>query len=49
MGDSPEGAAPPRFEPHARRENVGAKSCCDRRLNQAPGRDIGTFESIRRN
>jgi hypothetical protein len=48
MGDRPEGAAPPRWEPYLRRENVGATSRYDQQLNDALGREILTLESNRR-
>ena len=48
MGDKPEAAAPPRFEPYLRRETVGATSRYDRQLNDALGRDTRTLESNRR-
>lgn len=48
MGDKPEAAAPPRFEPYLRREAVGATSRYDQQLNDALGREIRTLESNRR-
>jgi taurine dioxygenase len=48
MGDSPEAAAPPRWEPYMRRENVGATSRYDQQLNAALGREINSLESNRR-
>ncbi len=48
MGDRPEAAAPPRWEPYVRGEVVGATSRYDRQLNDALGREVMTLESNRR-
>ncbi len=48
MGDKPEAAAAPRWQPYVRRENVGASSRYDQQLNDALGRDILTLESNRK-
>ena len=48
MGDKPEAAAEPRWQPYVRRENVGASSRYDQQLNDALGRQILTLESNRK-
>ncbi len=48
MGDKPEAAAAPRWQPYVRRENVGASSRYDQQLNDTLGRDILTLESNRK-
>lgn len=48
MGDKPETAVAPRWQPYVRRENVGASSRYDQQLNDALGRDILTLESNRK-
>lgn len=48
MGDKPEAAAEPRWQPYVRRENVGASSRYDQQLNDALGRQIPTLESNRK-
>ncbi len=48
MGDRPEAAAPPRWEPFVRGEVVGATSRYDQQLNDALGREVMTLESNRR-
>ena len=48
MGDKPEAAKPPRWEPYVRQENVGATSRYDQQLNDALGRDVMTLESNRK-
>jgi taurine dioxygenase len=48
MGDKPEAAAAPRWQPYVRRENVGASSRHDQQLNDTLGRHILTLESNRK-
>ena len=48
MGDEPEAAQAPRWEPFVRKQNVGATSRYDEQLNRALGRQIQTLESNRR-
>lgn len=48
MGDKPEAAAAPRWQPYVRRENVGASSRYDQQLNDALGRHTLTLESNRK-
>ena len=48
MGDHPEAAAVPRWQPYVRQENVGATSRYDQQLNAALGRQIETLESNRK-
>ena len=48
MGDKPEAAAAPRWQPYVRREIVGATSRYDQQLNDTLGRDILTLESNRK-
>jgi len=48
MGDHPEAAATPRWQPYVRRENVSATSRYDRQLNETLGRQIETLESNRK-
>lgn len=48
MGDKPEAAVPPRWEPYIRGQVVGATSRYDQQLNDALGRDVMTLESNRR-
>jgi len=48
MGDKPEAAKPPRWEPYVRQEIVGATSRYDQQLNDALGRDVMTLESNRK-
>jgi taurine dioxygenase len=48
MGDHPEAAAAPRWQPYVRQENVGATSRYDQQLNAALGRQIETLESNRK-
>lgn len=48
MGDEPEAAEAPRWEPFVRKQNVGATSRYDEQLNRALGRQIQTLESNRR-
>ncbi len=48
MGDRPEAAAPPRWEPWVRQQVVGATSRYDRQLNEALGRDVQTLETNRK-
>ncbi len=48
MGDKPEAAAEPRWQPYVRRENVGASSRYDQQLNDALGRHVLTLESNRK-
>lgn len=48
MGDKPEAAAAPRWQPYVRRENVSASSRYDQQLNDALGRQTLTLESNRK-
>ena len=48
MGDKPEAAVAPRWQPYVRRENVGATSRYDQQLNDALGRHTLTLESNRK-
>ena len=48
MGDHPEPAAPPRWEPFTRQQVVGATSRYDQQLNAALGREVRTLESNRK-
>ena len=48
MGDTPEAAAPPRWEPYVRRQGASATSRYDQALNDALGRHIETLESNRK-
>ena len=48
MGDTPEAAAAPRWEPYTRQEVVGATSRYDQQLNAALERDVMTLESNRK-
>jgi taurine dioxygenase len=48
MGDQPEAAQAPRWQPFVRRQNVGATSRYDQHLSEALGRQIETLESNRR-
>jgi taurine dioxygenase len=48
MGDTPEAAQAPRWEPYVRRQNVGATSRYDQQLNEALGRQVMTLESNRK-
>lgn len=48
MGDRPEAAAQPRWEPYVRLETAGATSRYDQQLNDALGRHIETLESNRK-
>ena len=48
MGDMPEAAEMPRWEPYVRQEVVGATSRYDQQLNEALGREIQTLESNRK-
>lgn len=48
MGDKPEAAEPPRWEPYVRNEIVGATSRYDQQLNDALGRQVRTLESNRK-
>ena len=48
VGDKPEAAESPRWEPYTRQEVVGATSRYDRQLNDALGRQVQTLESNRR-
>lgn len=48
MGDKPEAAAAPRWQPYVRKENVGATSRYDQQLNEALGRQVLTLESNRK-
>ena len=48
MGDTPESAQQPRWEPYLRQQNVGATSRYDQQLNAALGRHIETLESNRK-
>jgi len=45
MGDKPEAASPPRWEPHTKRGSAGATSRHDRQLNQYLGRREENLES----
>lgn len=45
MGDTPEGAEPPRWDPYLRTENVGASSRHDRQLSDHLGREIMTLDA----
>jgi taurine dioxygenase len=48
MGDEPEGACPPRWEPYARGVHAGATSRYDRQLNEHLGRRAESLEANRR-
>lgn len=48
MGDKPEAAEAPRWDPYVRKEAVGATSRYDQQLNDALGRDVMTLESNRK-
>ena len=48
MGDTPEGAQAPAWEPYLRKQNAGATSRYDQALNDALGRQIDTLESRNR-
>jgi hypothetical protein len=48
MGDEPEAAGPPRWEPYLRTRNAGATSRHDRQLNAFLGRRAGSLESNRK-
>ena len=48
MGDEPEAAQAPRWEPFVRKQNVGATSRYDEQLNRALGREFRTLESNRK-
>ena len=48
MGDSPEAAEAPRWEPYSRQAVAGATSRYDRQLNEALGREVQTLEANRR-
>ena len=48
MGDKPESAQAPRWEPYTRQQVVGASSRYDRQLNEALGREVRTLESNRK-
>ena len=48
MGDTPEGAQPPRWEPYLRSRGASATSRYDQALNDALGRHLDTLESNRR-
>lgn len=48
MGDTPEGAEAPRWQPYVRKQGASATSRYDKALNDALGRDIDTLESNRR-
>ncbi len=48
MGDSPEAAEAPRWEPYSRQALAGATSRYDRQLNEALGREVQTLEANRR-
>ena len=48
MGDTPEAAQPPRWQPYVRTQNASATSRYDQQLNAALGRPIQTLESNRR-
>jgi hypothetical protein len=48
MGDEPEAAQPPRWQPYTRNQNVSATSRYDQQLNDALGREIRTLESNRK-
>ena len=48
MGDSPEPATAPRWEPYTRQQVVGATSRYDQQLNDALGREVRTLESNRK-
>ena len=49
MGDVPEPAIPPRWEPYVRGRYAGATSRFDRQLNDYLGRRVQTLESNRKN
>ena len=48
MGDKPEAAVAPRWQPYVRSENVGASSRYDQQLNDSLDRNILTLESNRK-
>ncbi len=48
MGDRPEPASPPRWEPYVRGRHAGATSRFDRQLNDYLGRQVQTLESNRK-
>jgi taurine dioxygenase len=48
VGDSPQGARPPRWEPYVRAEYGGATSRYDRQLNEHLGRSAQMLESNRK-
>ena len=48
MGDIPEAAEAPRWEPYTRQEVVGATSRYDQQLNNVLDREVMTLESIRK-
>ena len=48
VGDRPEAARPPRWQPYTRQEVVGATSRYDQQLNDTLGRAVQTLESNRR-
>jgi taurine dioxygenase len=48
MGDVPEGACPPRYEPYVRTQHAGATSRHDRQLNRYLGREAQSLESNRK-
>ena len=49
MGDTPEAAQAPQWDPYVRKETVGATSRYDQQLSDALGRQIETLESNRKN
>ncbi len=48
MGDTPDAAEPPRWQPYVRTENAGATSRYDRQLNEHLGRELLTLDANRR-
>lgn len=45
MGDTPQGASPPRWQPYTRTENAGATSRFDKQLNRHLGKALQTLDS----